>query len=108
MANYKYRGRYKEKRDRERAEKRRWLRAYKVENGCAICGESHPACLVFHHMDELGKKDFNIGMNIALSWDRIVAEVEKCQVLCANCHRKLHYKEKDTGQLNLFKEIKKN
>ena len=58
-------------------------------NGCIVCGEKDPACLDFHHLHD---KSFNIGNKCRdRSVDSIKNEVDKCVVLCANCHRKLHH-----------------
>ena len=56
------------------------------------CGESHIACLDFHHRDP-NKKEFNIhqGCRWGYSLGRIRKELEKCDVICSNCHRKLHW-----------------
>lgn len=57
--------------------------------GCAICDEKDIACLDFHHLRD---KEFNIANEIKnLSIDNLKKEIDKCIVLCANCHRKLHY-----------------
>ena len=71
-------------------EKRR--QEIKQDLKCAQCGESHPACLVFHHIDPT-QKEYTIGymLNRSYSLDRINVEIAKCIVLCANCHSKLHY-----------------
>ena len=63
------------------------IRRYKQEHPCA-CGESHPACLDFHHLT----KDKQINIADAKGWGlaRIMKEIKKCTVICANCHRKLH------------------
>lgn len=62
--------------------------------GCSRCSEKHPACLDFHHRD--GKKDKlgNIGEIRRFSYRRILEEIAKCDVLCANCHRKHHWDER--------------
>jgi hypothetical protein len=66
----------------------------KHEVGCKECGESHPACLDFHHRDP-SIKEFTISSKIqGFSWSRLIKEIEKCDILCANCHRKLHYRLK--------------
>jgi len=39
---------------------RTWLREYKESLGCEACGETHPACLEFHHIDPNEKK-FSLG-----------------------------------------------
>jgi len=63
---------------------------------CQQCGESHRACLVFHHRDPK-VKELEVSNCINYSIRKIKEEAAKCDILCANCHRKLHYKEK-TGQ----------
>lgn len=73
------------------------LQSYKVERGCP-CGERHPACLDFHHRDPKSKEFYiTIAAKRGWAWSRIAAEVEKCDVLCSNCHRKLHWNEKHGG-----------
>lgn len=62
--------------------------------GCSKCSEKHPACLEFHHLDP-SQKEFEISTAMAnnLSLVRIKSEIAKCIILCANCHRKLHWEE---------------
>lgn len=62
---------------------------------CFECGETHPACLDFHHRDPK-EKEFSIAhmRGGSYSLDKIKEEIEKCDVLCSNCHRKLHWNEK--------------
>jgi transcription elongation factor Elf1 len=70
---------------------REQFQAYKKTLSCLICGESESACLDFHHLDP-SKKDAAIGEIMASSPSiaKVMIEVEKCVVLCANCHRKVH------------------
>lgn len=68
------------------------LRGIKIERGCAGCDERHPACLDFHHLDP-SQKTFKLASPGAVSVGRLMREVEKCVILCANCHRKLHDEE---------------
>ena len=59
---------------------------------CAICGYCRCAdALDFHHIDDTNKS-FGVGkiMGNPTSWARIVTELKKCVLLCANCHRELH------------------
>ena len=69
---------------------RAWSYAYQRDRGCRECGETDPRCLQFHHTD--GEKDDAVGSMIADSRavGDVVAEVRKCLVLCANCHRRVH------------------
>ncbi len=63
---------------------------YKETLECTVCGENHAPCLDFHHLDP-SEKDFNISQKVKdMSLERIKLEIEKCVVLCANCHRKVH------------------
>lgn len=59
---------------------------------CQICGYSkcHEA-LELHHINP-EEKEFQLGKIMAnpISWDRIVVELRKCIMLCANCHREVH------------------
>ena len=70
---------------------RDWLNAYRKRLSCVHCGESHPACLDFHHTDPR-QKDFSLGNVKAMGWgqEKLLSEIKKCVVVCANCHRKLH------------------
>lgn len=66
---------------------------YKVEHGCKVCGEKHPAVLTFHHRDP-SSKSFGIsdGINYnKYSTKKLLVEMEKCDVMCFNCHHKLHW-----------------
>lgn len=70
-----------------REARRLFLDAVKLTAGCADCGyRTHPAALEFDHIS--GDKVGNLGtMRSRSSWARLVAEIEKCEVVCANCHR---------------------
>jgi len=61
------------------------------QNLSCKCGERHPACLDFHHHGD--DKVISIGDAVkhGFSVERIMREIEKCDVMCANCHRKLHW-----------------
>lgn len=86
---------YKSKASKRREKIRDWISKYKEDRGCQECGENHPACLDLHHRDPT-KKDVNPAQIGNKGWGmkRVEAEVAKCDVLCSNCHRKLHYEEK--------------
>jgi hypothetical protein len=45
--------------------------------------------LEFHHLDST-QKDFGISNYTILSWDKIKIELDKCILVCANCHREIH------------------
>lgn len=57
----------------------------KLTRGCADCGYNiHPEALEFDH---LGDKEFSISSGRRYGLDRLMAEIDKCDVVCANCHR---------------------
>ena len=58
---------------------------------CMLCGYSKCSrALSFHHIDPT-KKDFGLSeRGITRSWKRIKQEIDKCILVCANCHMELH------------------
>ncbi len=72
--------------------KRDYILNYKKTHSCALCGEVEVACLLFHHR-EPALKCFAVSHYSSHSIESIIEEIAKCQVLCANCHAKLHYYE---------------
>jgi hypothetical protein len=66
--------------------------AYLIEffktHPCVDCGERDPVVLEFDHLRD---KAFVIGRELAdKRWQDVLAEIEKCEVVCANCHRRRH------------------
>jgi hypothetical protein len=69
-----------------------WVAERKVASGgCLRCGEDDPRCLDYHHRED-AEKSMNVStmVNDCLSREQIRQEIRKCEVLCANCHRKEH------------------
>lgn len=58
---------------------------------CKLCGYNRDvSALEFHHLDS-SQKDFAIGQKgYTRSWEKVRAEVDKCILVCANCHREIH------------------
>lgn len=78
----------------KRIERRIWWEKLKNSLACKRCGMADSRCLEFHHRDPATKL-FNVSKAaIACSMKVIMAEVEKCDVLCANCHRIIHWEER--------------
>ena len=70
-----------------------WLKEYKQTLSCIQCGFDDSRALVFHHR-EPNTKSFTIGDNIGRrSQKNMINEINKCDVLCANCHSIHHYEE---------------
>jgi hypothetical protein len=81
---------------RQRQRTRNKLTEYLLDHPCEICGEDDPIVLEFDHIDTSIKKT-TISRLISghASWDRIMIEIEKCRVLCANCHRRYTYEQQN-------------
>ncbi len=67
-------------------ERTTWLLEYFASNHCADCDEADPLVLEFDHLRD---KSFNIGASLTTRpWQVILDEIAKCEVVCANCHRR--------------------
>lgn len=112
-----------EARRKAKRAKREFIRDFKRRAGCAICHERNPEVLDLDHLDPATKTRNHLGQSthwVDLGWKRLVEEIESCQVLCANCHRRrtstqfgwynqLNHKESSTMSENEgwqeFKEV---
>jgi hypothetical protein len=72
-----------------RAELEAKLAAYFAQHPCVDCGEQDIRCLEFDHRDR-STKSANIAglLRLVVPWDVIWQEIQKCDVRCANCHRR--------------------
>lgn len=61
---------------------------------CSVCKESRYWVLDFHHRDPKQKENNIAKLINEGSKKRLLFELEKCDVLCSNCHRDLHHQEK--------------
>ena len=77
------------------------IRAINMLGGqCEQCGTDNIFHLSFHHKNE-DDKEFKMSQNFEKKWDDIVKEVNKCILLCMNCHQEHHYKHTDAKELLL-------
>jgi len=79
---------------KRKKEKRAEWHKYKAGLSCLFCGASHPAIIDFHHPDAKGEKKVSEYCNYG-QWKRAYIEAAKCEILCSNCHRILHWMEKE-------------
>jgi hypothetical protein len=71
---------------RLRRERTLYLIEYFKAHPCVDCGEADPIVLEFDHLRD---KSFAIGRALTRRrWEAILEEMEKCEVVCANCHRR--------------------
>jgi len=94
---YKNRERRIAVKSRRKEELRGWFTAFKRDEcECSRCGETHPACLDFHHVE--GKRlEVSEMVSLGYAKETILEEMDACVVLCANCHRKLHHQAGDAS-----------
>lgn len=98
---------YKNNKEANKAKGYRWrskvrfnFQEFKATLKCVHCGENDPICLDFHHIDPSQKdRDVTKGMS-SWGYKRIMEEIQKCIVLCANCHRKEHKRLRDLAANN--------
>lgn len=66
-----------------------WMRQYKLDKGCADCGyNEHHAGLEFDHRDPRATHGGQpVARLMGKGRTRIMAEIEKCDVVCGTCHR---------------------
>jgi predicted HNH restriction endonuclease len=81
---------YPKQKERYREQKQR---AIDFKGGaCADCGgRFHPAAFDFHHVNGDGNELSTRRGWTALRWERVEAELLKCELLCSNCHRIRHF-----------------
>ena len=64
---------------------------YVLGDKCACCGYNKCIqALEFHHLNP-AEKDFSFSDNTNRSWEDTRKEIQKCILVCANCHREIHY-----------------
>ena len=85
------RQKYIDKSLKRKQEASTFLLEYKVGKKCPYCPETDPACFDFHHRNP-SEKTGNVCMmaNQGCSIATLIQEIEKCVLLCSNCHRKFH------------------
>ena len=78
---------YKDKSNSQSMKLRKIVRDYKITHDCITCGEPDPLVLDFDHLgDKLGNVSTLVSNGVSVK--RLMDEINKCQILCANCHRR--------------------
>lgn len=93
-AEYRAANRYKYNQNARQRRHERKQRAIEYKGGvCEYCkGRFHSAAFDFHHLDP-NEKDKDPGLMMSMSDENLFKELDKCILLCANCHRVHHFKE---------------
>ena len=75
-----------------RIEIRKKILDFLSTKACIDCGETDPVVLDFDHVNPRKKfKSVSKMLSGHYSWNSVLEEIEKCQVRCANCHRRRTY-----------------
>lgn len=79
----------KEQSRKNKQRNRDWYNSVKKSENCKNCGENRAAALVFHHISD---KSGNVARLVSQEYgiETIAKEIEKCVILCSNCHRVHH------------------
>jgi hypothetical protein len=73
------------------------IRAYLLEHPCVDCGESDVTVLDFDHVRDSKRMDVSALVAGGYSWHAIADEIAKCDVRCANCHRRATHARRKTA-----------
>lgn len=87
---YKCKQCYSKFKYKRKSDNREWFNNYRKTLKCIECGNDDHRVIEFHHRDP-AQKDMAVTMMMCHSRERIEKEIAKCDALCANCHRILHY-----------------
>lgn len=90
------------------AQKQKTVQELKKDSCCAKCGDTREYILDYHHIDPSIKEN-TVARLVSNSYgmDKVLAEIDKCILLCANCHREFHYfnKEKNISLEDYLKQL---
>jgi hypothetical protein len=77
-----------------KARRRKFVRDQKIGKSCNICGESRPYCLDYHHPNNNKEGGLCQLAHKGVSEAILLEEINKCILVCRNCHAEIHWKEK--------------
>ena len=99
------RARIKARRERLREINQRLLLEYLLGHACVDCGEADPVVLDFDHLRD---KWLNVSELVSRGrpWDEILAEIAKCEVVCANCHRRRTCTRMDGYRVRMLRQMR--
>lgn len=79
------------------ANNRKIIHELKQNQCCAKCGENRWYILDYHHIDPTTKNNTVARLMVHSCADTVLKEVDKCILLCRNCHGEFHYLNETTG-----------
>jgi len=89
---------YKSRCQIRRKERKKWYQEIMKDKSCKYCPENSIECLDWHHIDPSTKKSEVCKLlNQFRSFKSVLEEMNKCIVVCSNCHRKIHANTLEIG-----------
>lgn len=87
-------------------EKQVVVQELKAQCSCAKCGDKRGYVLDYHHINPNDKEE-GVARMVSNNYtlDKVYSEIEKCVVLCANCHREFHYLESQSQVKDLLEYL---
>lgn len=83
-----YRDKHNKRRVRVMGEYRLLIKEYLDKHPCVDCGEKDHLVLEFDHIRGQKRAEVSTLVHDTLSWEKISEEISKCEVRCANCHKR--------------------
>lgn len=87
--NQIYKASIKAKSEKHKQKTIKMISDFKSLYGCLFCHEKDSCCLQFHHLNP-SEKDFEIHGGSKRNVESYKKEIQKCEIVCANCHLKIH------------------
>ena len=85
----------------KKSQLRDFLHKYKEFHGCGDCGSKFPYYVLdFDHRDPNNKSYQPAKLSETGSWEKMLAEINKCDVVCANCHRERTHQKNHYSHTN--------
>jgi len=89
-------GKIKKNQYNHHLQSRRYVRAYLLQHPCVDCGETDPIVLEFDHIEPANKSfEISKGLGSGFSPARLEPEIAKCDIRCANCHKRRTAKQQN-------------
>lgn len=79
------------------AQNRLFIHELKKQQCCAKCGETRWYLLDYHHVDPTIKENTIARLMVHSNQQAVLKEIDKCILLCSNCHREFHYFNEQQG-----------
>lgn len=95
---------YNRKLDRQQV--RATYEEYMKDQKCAVCGLDDLEVLEWHHVDSSNKFKEVTNLVGRYKWHVVYAEILKCICVCANCHKKIHAKDRKRYALIRYEKNK--